>query len=135
MTTPSLFHSLAYRDADAGIAFLTALGFTERLVVRNQADPGVVEHAQFHWGECGAVMLGSAQRPSEPDSGWEPRVGVASCYLVVGTDTEVDEVYARGLAAGGTSLQEPAEMDYGGRGAGVRDPEGNQWSIGSYAGE
>jgi uncharacterized glyoxalase superfamily protein PhnB len=39
------------------------------------------------------------------------------------------------MAAGGTSLQEPIDQDYGGRSAGVADAEGNQWSIGSYQGE
>ncbi|MDO5498493.1 MAG: VOC family protein [Propionibacteriaceae bacterium] len=135
MTKPTLFHSLAFRDADAGIAFLTSLGFEERLVVRNDTEPSVVEHAQFHWGDCGAIMFGSAQRADAPGSDWERRVGVASCYLVVASDAEVDEVYQRAVAAGATSLQEPADQDYGGRSCGVADPEGNQWSIGSYAGE
>lgn len=135
MTKPTVFHSLSYRDADAGIAFLTALGFEERLVVRNDADPSMVEHAQFHWGDCGAIMFGSASRTNEGDTDWARQPGVASCYLVVGTDAEVDAAYERGLAAGGTSIQAPTDQDYGGRNAGVRDPEGNQWSIGSYAGE
>ena len=135
MTKPTVFHSLAFRDADAGIAFLTALGFTERLVVRNESDPSVVEHAQFHWGECGAIMFGSAARPGQADSGWERRVGVASCYLVVPTDADVDAVYERAITAGGTATQAPTDVDYGGRSCSVQDSEGNQYSIGSYAGE
>ncbi len=135
MTKPTVFHSLAFRDADAGIAFLTSLGFEERLTVRNETDPSIVEHAQFYWGDNGAIMFGSAQRPNEPDSDWERRVGVASCYVVVPTDADVDAAYERALAAGGTSLQAPVDQDYGGRGCGVADPEGNQWSIGSYTGE
>lgn len=135
MTNPTVFHCLSYRDADAGIAFLSALGFQERLVVRNEEDPSQVEHAQFYWGESGAIMFGSAARMNAPDSDWERTIGVGSAYLVVPADADVDAVYERGLAAGGTSIQAPTEMDYGGRSAGVRDPEGNQWSIGSYAGE
>lgn len=135
MTKPTLFHGLAYRDADAGIAFLKALGFEERLVVRNPTDPSIVEHAQFHWRGSGAIMLGSAERPDSEDREWERRVGVASCYLVVPTDADVDAAYERALAAGGRSLEEPVDQDYGGRSCGVADPEGNQWSIGSYAGE
>lgn len=135
MTKPTVFHSLAYRDADTGIAFLKALGFTERLVVRNESDPSVVEHAQFHWGECGAIMFGSAERPGDSGGVWKRHVGVASCYLVVGTDAEVDAAYERALAAGATSLMEPKNPPYGGRDCAVTDFEGNQWSIGSYAGE
>lgn len=135
MTNPTVFHCLSFRDSDAGIAFVTALGFRERLVVRNEADPSRVEHAQFHWGECGAIMFGSASRVNEGDNDWQRPIGVASCFLVVGTDAEVDAAYERGLAAGGTSISPPKDEDYGGRNAAVRDPEGNQWSIGSYAGE
>lgn len=134
MTKPTLFHTLSFDDADAGIAFLTALGFTERLVVRNADDPSIVEHAQFRWGDCGAVMFGSARRADEPD-GYERRIGVASCYLVVPTDADVDAAFERAFAAGAKGTQVPADQDYGGRGCTVTDAEGNQYSIGSYAGE
>ena len=46
-------------------------------------------------------------------------VRVASC----------DETYRRALAAGGTSLSEPRDMEYGERSAGVRDMSGNRWYI------
>lgn len=64
-----------------------------------------------------------------------PMVGHAKCYLVVETDAEVDEVFHRALAAHGTALAEPTDQDYGGRSATIADPEGNQWSVGSYSGE
>jgi uncharacterized glyoxalase superfamily protein PhnB len=134
MTKPTVFHCLAFRDADAGMAFLTSLGFEERLIVRHENDPTHVVHAEFHWGANGAIMFGSARRLDESDHGWERRVGVASCYLVVPTDADVDAAYERALAAGATSRIEPRDEDYGGRGCGVTDPEGNQWSIGSYPG-
>jgi PhnB protein len=41
----------------------------------------------------------------------------------------VDEVYKRALAAGGTSLREPADQFYGERNAQVRDPSGHCWDI------
>lgn len=135
MTNNNLFHCLAFRDADAGIAFLKALGFEERLVVRNESDPRVVEHAQFQWRENGGVMFGSANRPDDTGNAWERRVGVASCYLVVETDGEVDAAFERALGVGATSTREPVDEDYGGRGCVVVDPEGNQWSIGSYSGK
>lgn len=82
-------------------------------------------------------MFGSAKRSGEGNDsgGWERRVGVASCYLVVDSDAEVDAAYARALEAGGRGTQEPADQDYGGRSCAVMDAEGNQYSIGSYAGE
>jgi PhnB protein len=45
-----------------------------------------------------------------------------------------DEVYARALDAGGTSLYEAANRDYGDREAGVRDPAGNFWFIATHTG-
>lgn len=132
-TKPHLFHSLTYADADRGLAFLAALGFTEVLVVRNEADPTVVEHSQLRWGENGGVMMGLV-RPDNPHA-HPSTAGCARCYLVVPTDADVDATYARGMAAGGASIELPSDQPYGGRVATIADPEGNHWSFGSYAGE
>lgn len=129
--TTTLFHTLAFADVERGISFLKALGFTEKGVYRDEQDPSVVLHAQFDWRESGGVMFGS----SNPDDPHTSGVGQARCYLVVAEDADVDDVHARALAAGGSTLREPADMGYGGRGSTVVDPEGNQWSIGSYPGE
>ncbi|WP_392467661.1 VOC family protein [Arsenicicoccus cauae] len=134
MTTPTLFHSIHFDDADAGLTFLRALGFDERAVHRDPDDPSTVAHAELAWGAAGGVMCGSAGRAVPSGSDYQRRVGVATCYLVVPTDEQVDEVHERALAAGGTSLMAPSDQDYGGRSASVADPEGNQYSIGSYAG-
>lgn len=45
---------------------------------------------------------------------------------------DVDALYQRTLEAGGTSLMEPAEPGDGDRRAGVQDPFGNQWWIGTH---
>jgi len=127
-TSTGLWVTLSYRDADAGLAWLKAVGFTERAVFRDDADPSIVHHAELAWPEGGGVMLGS-QRPRP---GWPDRAGTGSAYAV--TD-DVDGTYAAALAAGGSSLREPEDQDYGGRACVVRDPEGNLWSFGSYRGE
>jgi PhnB protein len=49
-------------------------------------------------------------------------------YLYVYVD-DADTVYARALAAGAVSLEEPLDMPYGDRRAMVRDPFGNVWQI------
>lgn len=133
MPKPQLFPSVIYRDFDTGAAFLAELGFVEVLVVRDESDPTRVEHSQFRWRDNGGLMAGSVRPDSEHAK--DSRVGTGGVYLVVDTDAEVDRVHARALAAGGTSIREPEDMDYGGRGSTVRDPEGNEWSIGSYPGE
>ena len=50
-------------------------------------------------------------------------------YLYV---PDTDAVYRQALDAGGVSLQEPADMFYGDRNAGVQDPCGNQWWIATH---
>jgi len=42
---------------------------------------------------------------------------------------DADAVYARALAAGASSLEEPLDTSYGDRRAMVRDPFGNVWQI------
>jgi len=45
---------------------------------------------------------------------------------------DADATYARALRAGATSLHEPVDQDYGDREAGVKDPFGNYWYIGTH---
>lgn len=129
MTTPQLHHCLRYADADAALAFLTAIGFTERLVVRDETDPTKIAHAELRWRETGGVMFGSVR---DDDKRFPPGTGV--CNLVVDTDDEVDAMVQRAQAAGATLVDGPANPPYGGRSAGVRDAEGNYWNFDSYQG-
>lgn len=123
-----LWVTLTYRDADTGLAWLKAVGFTERAVYRDDADPAVVQHAELSWPDGGGIMLGTHR----PRPGWPDQAGTGSAYAV--TD-DVDGTYEAALAAGGSGLREPADQDYGGRSCVVSDPEGNLWSFGSYRGE
>src|SRR5262249_23765034 len=43
--------------------------------------------------------------------------------------SDTDEVYARAIAAGATSLVEPSDIEYGERMAAVKDIGGNEWYI------
>ena len=45
---------------------------------------------------------------------------------------DVDAVYQRAVAAGGKSMQEPANQAYGDRTGGVEDSQGNQWWVGTH---
>jgi hypothetical protein len=46
--------------------------------------------------------------------------------------SDVDRVYRRALAAGGTATMEPADQFYGDRSGGVKDPCGNHWYIATH---
>jgi len=129
---PDVWPSLSYRDAPAAIAFLTeAFGFVANGVYHADDDPSLVMHAQLDWPPGGGVMLGSTPRPGDMT---DP-TGHGSTYCVVRTVTEVDPLFDRATAAGATVVRPPADQDYGGRNFVVKDPEGNQWSFGDYAGE
>ena len=130
-TAPTIWPTLLYDDAPAAIEFLlTAFGFTESLVVKNEEDPSVIEHCQLRWPEGGGVMLGSAGRDHNPFS--KRPTGAGSTYVV--TD-DPDGVYERAIAGGATVFAELRDEDYGSRGFSVTDPEGNVWSFGTYRGE
>ncbi len=47
---------------------------------------------------------------------------------------DADATYARAIAAGATSLEEPADMPYGDRRAIISDPSGNVWQLATYRG-
>lgn len=126
----SLYHSLVFKDVPRAIAFLEAVGFTRAALYTDPDDPDVVVHAQFDWRDTGGIMFGSQR-----EGGLHTSVGTASCYCVLERDEDVDAVHAAALAAGGTSIRPPEDPEYGGRGCTVADPEGNQWSFGTYPGE
>ena len=132
---PTVWPSLRYTDAPAAIRFIVdVLGFDETLVVAG--DDGTVHHCQLTWPLGGGVMLGSDHRPGSGDDSFEHLpADTGSLYVVTGADADVDAVHDRAVAAGATSLREPKDEDYGGRGCAVRDPWGVHWSFGSYRGE
>lgn len=131
MTKPQLFHCLRYADADRALKFLHALGFTDVLVVRDEADPTIVQHAQLRWRDNGGVMLGSTRDDAQDGHYAAP----STCNLIVASDDEVDATLARAVAAGGRIAAEPSHPPHGGRSGGVLDPEDNYWNVDSYPGE
>ena len=67
---------------------------------------------------------GDGHNPSAP--------GTSSMYVVV---DDPNAVYARATDLGATITRELTDSDYGSRGFSVRDPDGNGWSFGTYAGD
>lgn len=125
--TVGLWQSLRFRDVDGAMRWLTAIGFREHAVYRDETDPSVVVHAEYLWPQGGGVMFGSFG--DQPD--WPRQPGTGATYLVC---EDCDEVFRRAVDAGATVLREPTDRDYGGRAATVKDGEGNLWSMGTYAG-
>jgi uncharacterized glyoxalase superfamily protein PhnB len=129
---PAVWSALRYHDAATALAFLTdVLGFRPALVVPDDpADPaGDIAHAELRWPDGGGVMLGSSKHrdPAHAAMG----TGATSVYLV--TD-RVDELHARCVAAGADIVTPLEDTDYGSHTFGLRDHEGNLWTLGTYRG-
>ena len=121
---------LTYRDAPAAISFLRdAFGFVEHAAYARDDDPTVIEHAEMRWPLGGGVMFGTAEKD---ESAFGRRItGNDAVYVVC---NEPDALFERATAAGAEVVRGLRDEDYGSRGFTVRDPEGNLWSFGTYAG-
>ena len=85
--------------------------------VERRGDPaGEDFHAELTIGDS-LIMVGGGHET------------IGHFYLYVG---DVDDVYQRALAAGATSLDKPADQEWGDRSGGVKDPFGNVWYIATY---
>jgi uncharacterized glyoxalase superfamily protein PhnB len=128
-----IWASLVYADARAGIRFLVdVLGFREQLVVDDDGDPAVIHHSQLVWPEGGIVQASTANRPGNP---YSARPLGSQCLYVITADPQA--VWARCQAAAAEVVEAPSEPEYapGTTVFAVRDPEGNIFSFGQYAGE
>ncbi|WP_295042919.1 VOC family protein [uncultured Paracoccus sp.] len=126
MTSPCIFPTLRYRDADAAIRWLTQVaGFRDHAVYR--ADDGAVAHAELALG-VSIIMVGQAR-----DDAYGAMIGdgkrTEAIYVAV---PDADAVFARAQASGVAIERAPYDTDYGSREFACRDPEGNLWSFGTY---
>jgi len=105
--------------AEPIISFLKR-AFGAREIGKYASPDGVVHHAEIRVGSS-VVEMGEAhgQYPPMP----------TMFYLYV---PDCDAVYRRALAAGATSISEPADQPYGDRSGGVKDAFGNQWYIATH---
>ncbi len=125
---PNVWPTLRARDARGLIRFLVDVVGFEDTVVYGEGER--VDHAQLCWPLGGGVMLGSA-RDAPDDDPWALQPGAFGAYVV--TD-DPDGLFARISASGAEIVAELHEQDYGSRDFAIRDPEGNLWSFGTYAG-
>ena len=124
-TDHDIWPGLTAADPIALRRWLTGLGFTEGVLVEGD---GIVQHSEMLWPEGGRVMISSA-RPEDPH--FSTPVGGAMLYVVT---EEPDAVHERAKGAGAEFTRPLEDADHGSRGFSIRDPEGNSWSFGTYAG-
>jgi uncharacterized glyoxalase superfamily protein PhnB len=87
---------------------------------RMETPDGTVMHGEVKIGDS-MIMMGEASAQHKPMP--------AMLYLYV---ADTDATYRQALQSGATSVMEPANQFYGDRNAGVQDPCGNQWWIGTH---
>jgi uncharacterized glyoxalase superfamily protein PhnB len=120
---------LSYRDAPAALRWLQALGF--EVIRRADTEEGAVAHSELR---CDDVVLMVSSYDAEYRR--PPLVGRSTgggLYLVLDDSAAVEDRYRRGIEAGGTPVVPPEDTDWGTRRARLLDPEGGEWSFGSYA--
>jgi PhnB protein len=105
--------------AEPVISFLKR-AFGAQEVGKYASPDGVVHHAEIRVGSS-VVEMGEAQGKYAPMP--------TMFYLYV---PDCDAVYRRAMAAGGSSISEPADQPYGDRTAAVKDAFGNQWYIATH---
>jgi PhnB protein len=79
---------------------------------------GGIMHAELRIGNSMVMLGGSADMP------YPETPAALHCYV-----DDVDAAYRRALAAGASSLHEPADQEYGERGGSVKDVFGNHWYL------
>jgi uncharacterized glyoxalase superfamily protein PhnB len=118
---PSLSPYLLVADAQAAIDFMMA-AFAAQPLRRHEREDGSIQHAEVRIDDS-VVMLGQAVE------GWPP----VPCYLHLYVP-DVDATYAKALAVGGESVQEPKQQGDPDKRGGVKDPGGNTWWISTQMG-
>ena len=117
--SPSITPYLSYVDAKAAMHFLEQAFGLERVQAHEGSD-GRIVHAEMRFGN-GVVMMGSVDAP--------PEAGSPGLYLAV---EDVDAHHARAVAAGAEVVYGPEDTEFGTRRWRARDPEGHEWSFGTY---
>jgi uncharacterized glyoxalase superfamily protein PhnB len=110
---------LIVKGAGALLEFLQK-AFSAEIVERHAGPEGTVMHS--------AVRLGDSMiEVSDAKGDWTPMPAVLHLYV-----ENAETLYGRALAAGATSLYEPADKFYGDREAGVKDSWGNYWFLATH---
>lgn len=82
-------------------------------------EDGSFVHGEFHIGDS-MIMIGDVKDRFDPFPGM--------LYVYV---PDVDVTYKKAMSEGATSVEEPADQEYGDRRAAFSDPAGNKWYVAS----
>jgi PhnB protein len=117
---------LVAQDADALIDFVKKTFDGEELFRSGPGAEGGL-HAEVRIGDS-MLMVGGGGKGMK----WRGTPLPSAFHIYV---PDCDATYARALAAGATSIQEPTDQPYGERSGSVKDAAGNSWYIATYKGD
>ena len=107
-------------EGAGGLIDFLKQAFDAEEVVRMPGKDGTVGHAEMRIGNS-MIMLADAQ-PEYP----------AAPHTICLYVEDADATYQRAIAAGATSVREPADQFYGDRSGGVKDASGMSWWISTH---
>ena len=114
---------LTVEDPERLVAFAKAAFAAEEIKDQRAEGPnGELMHATVRVEGC-LIEIGRAHGQ------WKALPSGIHLYV-----RDVDDVYTRALKAGGVSLHNVSDMEYGERSGAIRDPSGNHWYIATYTG-
>jgi uncharacterized glyoxalase superfamily protein PhnB len=131
----SIIPCLRYENAPAAIEFLcTAFGFERHAVYADEADPGLVHHAQLTLGGTMIMLSTATVGGIAATYGWKtPKQAGGITMALYAIVPDPDAHHARALAAGATIAVPPRDNEgYPGRSYDAFDTEGHCWNFGSY---
>lgn len=115
------------KDGAAALDFYaTAFGAVE--LHRLNMPDGRIGHAEFTIGDSRMMLAGEFP---ELDALSAETIGGSPVSIMLYVE-DVDEMFARSLAAGGTELQPVENKFYGDRSGTLRDPFGHKWTISTH---
>jgi uncharacterized glyoxalase superfamily protein PhnB len=125
----SLHAYFGYRDAVAALRWLEdAYGF--QTTMEYPDDKGGIMHAELRRGDAAILVF-------TDEEGYErlPRKGDSvghGVYLALGSQAEVDEVYATATKHGAETVWTPDNTEWGHYRCRVADLEGFEWTFGTH---
>ena len=125
----------------AGVAIAEGGSAAQKAAYLSKIADGSLKATLAHLEPSGRWDADGIQLEAKPDGGgyvltgtklFVPDANVVDLYVVAADPRAVHE---RAVAAGAKVTRELNETDYGSFEFGFADPEGNQWSVGTYPGE
>ena len=130
MTQTTLHPYFGYRDAPGAIDWLgRAFGF-EPTTAHAADDDGGIAHAELRLGDAVIIVFSDRDGYERP-----PRRGETTglgTYLTVADHAGLDALYTRAVDAGAVTVWKPETSEWGNHRFRVVDPEGYEWSFGTY---